>query len=327
MSNGQSASISGFVVDGTSGSLTAVSGSPFAEASAQPLWLAAAQRQLFFSSSTPPGIAAPTVSSSGALSAVSGSGTDAIGGIAAAPSGTALLVSEVGLQKVQAFGLSAGVLTPLGSGAATGTAPSGVVITPSGSFVYAANNGDDTVSAYKFDAGSGNLTANGTVQLAVTGVTTIGPYRMLVDPAGKFLFVSSTAGYVFEFAIDSSGGLTPVGSPLAVAPGDTVAGMSVDPSSKFFYVVDRSAGTMFGYTIATDGTLAAISGFPVNTGSRSTSAPESVVVEPGGKFLFVTNRNDNSVTSFTLGASGKATLLATQTTNIGTTPIDLAIVH
>lgn len=117
------------------------------------------------------------------------------------------------------------------------------------------------------------------------------------------------------------------GLPLAIAPGDTLAGMAVDPSSKFFYLVDRSAGTIFGYTIATDGTLAAISGFPVNTGSRTISAPESIAIETGGKFLYVTNRNDNSVTSFTIGSGGGLTLLATQTTNIGATPIDLAIVH
>lgn len=328
VTNAQSKNISGFVIDSTTGALTAISGSPFAEAATSPLWVASANRKLYFSSSSPTGIASPTVSSSGTLSTVSATTTDTVGGLAAVSSGSAVLATLVGLRQVQAYTVSSGVVTTFGTGAATGAEPSSVAITPNDNFAYVANTGDDTISSYKFDSATGNLTANGApVALSVGGVASVGPYRMTVDPGGAYLFVGSTSGYLFVFSIDGSGNLAPAGAALAVAPGDTLAGMAVDPSSKYLYVNDRSAGTMYGYEIGSAGALSAISGMPVNTGLRSTSGPESIAIDSGGKFLYVSNRNDNTAGAFAIGSSGGVTPLATTSYATGTTPVDLTVVH
>jgi 6-phosphogluconolactonase len=328
VTNAQSKSIAGFTIDSTSGALTAVTGSPFSEAATAPLWIAAAGRKLYFSSATPTGIASPTIDSSGKLSTVSATTTDTVGGLAAVSSGSAVVATLVGLQEVQAYTVSNGVVTTFGTGAATGAQPSSVALTPNNSFAFVADTGDDTISAYKFDSATGNLTANGApVALSVGGVASVGPYRMTIDPAGAYLFVGSTSGYLFVFSIDASGNLTPAGAPVAVAPGDALAGLAVDPGSKYLYVNDRSAGTMYGYDIGSGGALTPISGMPVNSGLRPTSGPESIAIDPGGKFLYVTNRNDGAVNAFTIGSSGAVTAQPTTSYATGNTPVDLTIVH
>ena len=95
-------------------------------------------------------------------------------------------------------------------------------------------------------------------------------YRIISDPAGNFLFISSSGANpgasLFVYAINSStGALTPVpGSPFASQffnPGT----ITTDGLGRFLYVCNDTThgGSSFeGYTIAANGALALIPGGP-----------------------------------------------------------------
>src|SRR5271165_3536023 len=54
-------------------------------------------------------------------------------------------------------------------------------------YLYAANNGDDTVSAYKLNATTGALAAISGSPFA----TDVGPISVAISPLGKFLYVAN----------------------------------------------------------------------------------------------------------------------------------------
>lgn len=110
-----------------------------------------------------------------------------------------------------------------GSPFAAGSAPTHVTVDPSGRFVYTANAGDGTVSAYTINASSGALTpvygspfASGNQAIWVA-----------VDPSAQFAYVTCNCGNVWAYSINSStGALTQIsGSPFAA--GAEPAGIAI----------------------------------------------------------------------------------------------------
>jgi 6-phosphogluconolactonase len=127
----------------------------------------------------------------------------------------------------------------------------------------------------------------------------------LVEFAYAVNFSSNT---ISAYAVNAtSGALTPVaGSPFATgANPDSIA---VDPSGKFAYVTSNgepNSGSIFiyGYTInATSGALIPIAGSPFSGGPN----PTAVTVDPTGKFAFVTNQGDGTVSAFRINVTSGA---------------------
>jgi len=142
------------------------------------------------------------------------------------PDGNFVLAANQGSNNVAVFSLDAttDVLTPVpGSPFASGLNPGPLAIAPpllagisaSGKFVFVANTGDNSLSAYSIDS-TGTLTP-------VTGSpiplgSTAQPSSVAVDPGGKFVYVSILPQQIAGFALDAStGALTPItGSPFSV---------------------------------------------------------------------------------------------------------------
>ncbi len=160
-----------------------------------------------------------------------------------------------------------------------------MAITPTGKFVFVANNESGNVWVYSV-ATSGALKP-------VKGspfVTVAHPSGIAVDPTGKFAYVAS-AGYgspgkVSGYSINATtGALAPVkGSPFQA--GTTPYGVAVDPTSKFVYVTNYGSKNVSAYTIdASSGALTAVKGSPFGAGTE----PEGIAVDPKGTFAYVTN--------------------------------------
>ncbi len=100
----------------------------------------------------------------------------------------------------------------------------------------------------------------------------------------------------------STGALRAVaGSPFAA--GTNPDSVTVDPSGRFAYVAnfcvsgnDCSVGTVSAYTInSSTGALRAVAGSPFAAGN----GPGSVTVDPSGRFAYVANSGDNTVSAYT----------------------------
>ena len=106
---------------------------------------------------------------------------------------------------------ASGALIPSTTSEVTvGDQPTAVAVDPSGKFAYVVNRADNSVSVFKIDPNTGNLTPNGGI--VATGVQ---PFRIVADAAGKFAFVVNEDAGVSVFEINSNGTLTAEGITFA----------------------------------------------------------------------------------------------------------------
>jgi 6-phosphogluconolactonase len=173
-------------------------------------------------------------------------------------------------------------------------------------YVYVSNTTADNISEYSVDATSGALT-----QLAQSPLTTgKEPWGIAIDPKGGFLYVAdyNELGSVSAYTIDaSSGELTAVaGSPFAT--GAQPVGVAISSNGKFLYTANQNSGSGSGSVSAftinpTSGALTPIAGSPFGAGD----SPEYAVVDPKGKFIYVTNNGSNNVSAYKIASSGALT--------------------
>lgn len=189
-----------------------------------------------------------------------------------------------------------GALTSAGTAVPAMSAPGSVTVDPTGRFAYVAGSSD--ISVYTINPTTGALTAGTSVAV---GTGTL-PKSIAIDPSGQHAYVANKGtGTVSVYSINqTTGALTAVGSP--VTAGTSPQSVTVDPFGKFVYVANEGAsantvsGTISVYTRdSTTGALTA--GTDVAAMGRSLS---SVVVDPLGKFAYVTNRLDGTVTVFAI---------------------------
>jgi 6-phosphogluconolactonase (cycloisomerase 2 family) len=118
------------------------------------------------------------------------------------------------------------------------------------------------------------------------------------NPGGK---TTSTAnpGWVFGFSVGSGGALTPApGSPWTA--GIRPSAIASDPTNRFVYVTDYTSGALIAYTILDLNTpqvkLSFLSNGPFKTGNE----PSAITIDPRGKFIYLTNQLDNSVSAYAI---------------------------
>jgi 6-phosphogluconolactonase len=232
--------------------------------------------------------------------------------------------SNASLTKVPGSPFSTGA-TPLpGTGTQTAT-PNALAVTPSGKFVYVANQGQNTVSAFQV-TGSGALTSLAgreppfAVGSAPSGVT--------IDPSGKFLYVANSgssnvsAFVVCATALPGCGGSTDgnlvevPGSPFSAGLGPVA--LAVDPSDNFLYVVDSNSNQLSGYRInPSTGALTPLATTAVSTGTF----PFAIAIHPAGNYLYVSDNGADTISGYHLvvqsGVLGPLTAVASSTRPAG----------
>ena len=150
---------------------------------------------------------------------------------------------------------------------ATGLSPVAITIDPTSQFVYVANSGDNTVSAYTLSLASPYMTQIGS---AVAAWTT--PSAIVAEPYGRYLYVANSGdNTISAYSINAfTGALTPITGTFS-APGEPVA-LSVSNDGRYLYVIEKSAGELQQFTINADGTLTNAGGAGLGTAPTSITA-------------------------------------------------------
>jgi 6-phosphogluconolactonase len=195
-----------------------------------------------------------------------------------------------------------------GTGTAAGANITSVTITcvNMGQFAYTANNQSSSVSQWKIDPATGNLAAAG-ANIAVGP----SPDAVSLAPNGKWAFIATKSGLmIYAFSIDpTSGALTAVpGSPFTNSQfvnGHPNPDIAVDPTSHYLYLASLIDGTVGGFAIdQTTGALTSLPGAPYAAGTGAGAIP---AFSPNGKFLYVMNQTDNTVSAYTVNSDGSLT--------------------
>src|ERR1700690_4423049 len=235
-----------------------------------------------------------------------------------------------------------------------GNSPSSAVLHPSGKFLFVANAADSTISLFTINASSGSLTE----VLPRTNTAGLSPGFMTMDSGGTYLFVADPVGDAVEsFQIGAAGGVAPVSSiSLGASPGALVlvssgllfvplpnfsdiavlsenagvlqsvglypvatgvGGVAGDPGTKFLYATNPAANTVSGFAIQAGGALTAVPGLTSGTGTT----PLAALVDTTGKFLYVINTGNGTVSQFTIdGTTGALTAFLSASVGVGTDP-------
>jgi 6-phosphogluconolactonase (cycloisomerase 2 family) len=189
---------------------------------------------------------------------------------------------------------SNGALTDNGTAIGTGSVPSAIAITPSGSALFVANSGANNISSYTIDS---DFTLTAASATTPTGTT---PTGLAIDPGGKFLFVANQASSSISVFTINGTGLTPVaGSPFTTIPtglsypnGTLPAAVAVSASGKFLYVANQLANFVSAFAINT--TSGALTPLGVPFYQDGQISPSGLAVTPNGGFLYVANAGANS---------------------------------
>ena len=224
-----------YSIDPTTGLLTAVTGSPL------PLYTGTAttptvvtptamlitpNNSYVYVSLGPLGVQVLTLGSGGALSTgtaptflppLSTSTTPADYGAASNPTSTFLFVAEIntGLREFS-IGTAGALNAVSGSPYAVGTGPTGVLLDPTGSYVYVANKGSNNISAFTLTSASGKLTAVAGSPFSSGGLL---PISMVNDNTKQYVAVINSGSngatgnndlQLFKFDATTDGKLDPV---------------------------------------------------------------------------------------------------------------------
>jgi 6-phosphogluconolactonase (cycloisomerase 2 family) len=193
------------------------------------------------------------------------------------PSGGFLYITGTGTPGfIEAFALTQGVPNTQNGGVpgspfVTGTGPYGLVIAPSGGFLYTANKLDSSISEFTINA-DGSLTqfANSPIGEQYTG-----PLALLIDKSGKYMYVANQGSTnLAGFSISSAGALSLLtSSPFATGAEPSV--IASDPSGKYLFVGNQSTSAIQSFSLDSgSGTLTSVNTYGLP------GAPTSIAVTP-----------------------------------------------
>jgi 6-phosphogluconolactonase len=349
--NGNNTFLAGFGVS-SSGALSVLSNSPYNNGVAAQS-LAVTPANTFLYAGTTNGIYAYTINSDGSITVLN-SGTavaqdmvatrmqvDSTGGyLLAAGIGTSIQAQAIAIYQINS---TTGLLTALTGSplalytgkatTATVVTPTGMLITPSNSYVYVSLS---TLGVQVLTLGSGGALSTGnavTILPPLSTSTSPSDYGLGSDPNSKFLFVAEINTGLRVFSIGTSGALNEVsGSPYAVGTGPT--GVLLDETGSYVYVANKGSNNISGFALtAASGRLAAISGSPFSSGGL---LPIALVNDNSKKYVAVINsgangasgNNDLQLFKFDTTTDGKLVPVATATTGTEpTNPGSLAASH
>ena len=175
-----------------------------------------------------------------------------------------------------------------------------------GKFIYIYHNGHNVVTGY-------SVGVNGAItQLQGSPFSTgalendggfIGIKEATAVQVGNHLFVSnSESRNISAFAINpDTGFLTSVtGSPFPTGlPFRGQSSLAATPNGKFLYQGFAGQNAIAGYSIASDGTLVGLAGFPMLVGGLF-----NIQVSPDGRFLAIAQWFDRKIAMYRIGNDG-----------------------
>jgi 6-phosphogluconolactonase (cycloisomerase 2 family) len=278
-----------------------------------------------------------SVSTTGALATLSGSpfqlSSAAINGLAVTQ-GNGVLYAAVAGSGI--FGLSingsSGVPSLVNTSALVqDVAPIAITIDPSGKYLLVAGlaNGTAAVGEYAINS-DGTLSEVGGSPVSITfpsgtDTTNLSITSMAVAPNSSYVFVTMGQLGVAPLPFNTSGSLS--ANAVLLTPKATSGvsnqdlGVAVNPTSTALFVGETNAGVRV-FTISSNNTFTEISGSPFAAGGQ----PRSLAFDGTGDYLYVANSSDNTISGYSVLASGSLTPLSgSPYSSVGAQPNALAL--
>jgi 6-phosphogluconolactonase len=293
---------------------------------------------IYVGNSNDPYIAGFGVSSSGALSVLSGSPYNngvAAQSLAVTPANTFLYAGTTNGIYLYAINSNGSIaIQNKGSAVAQDMVATQMQVDSTGNYLLAAGFGTaigaQAIGIYTINTSTGLLTAvTGSPLALYTGngstPTVVTPTGLLITPNNSYVYVSLSTLGVQILTLGANGALSAGSTPSLLLPTSTSTspvdrGLASDPLSAFLFVAETNTGLRV-LSIGTGGSLKEVSGSPYAAGT----GPTGVLLDTTGSYVYVANKGSNNISAFTLtAASGKLTAVAgSPFASGGTNPIAL----
>jgi 6-phosphogluconolactonase (cycloisomerase 2 family) len=186
-----------------------------------------------------------------------------------------------------------------------------MVVSPDGNWLLGLDQTPDgnlvTIDEYAISS-TGQLTAAAGAQYALTGGATIVPNGIAVSPNGDYVAVALGTGGDVLFSFNTTTGvLTQVNQIDTGSDSGADQAVAFDSTSSILFVAQSGTGAgVVPFVISNGGaTLTSVSGAPFATGAGASS----MVVDSTGKYLYVGNKVDSTISGFAIGSGGVLTAL------------------
>jgi len=209
-------------------------------------------------------------------------------------------------------------ISPFGVTADNGTY--GVVVSPNGKNLYAANFIGGSLSQFGIGAG-GTLSPK---TPAAVGANS--PRAVAVRPDGQSVYAVNLITYtVSQYTAGAGGKLRPK-TPATVATGHYPEGVAVSPDGQSVYVSNSYSGegrngTISQYNVGSGGKLSPKSPATVAAGRE----PFGLAITPNGKNLYVANSGGNDLWQYSVGPGGKLSPKSPARVATGAAPVAVAV--
>ncbi|HEX7664224.1 MAG TPA: beta-propeller fold lactonase family protein, partial [Polyangiaceae bacterium] len=227
---------------------------------------------------------------------------------------------RVGAYSVDA---TSGALTYLSGVSSQGNGPAFLSVDPSGKYVLVANYGDGGIAVLPIQSDGKLGTPTDTRNAGKNA------HMMIADASDKYVFVPCLGSdYVAQYTFDASTGtLSPNTPPTFSMPAKSgPRHLALHPNGKWAYLVSETSSSITSLTISATGTLGnAVTQTTVPGTFKGKNTDAEVVVHPSGKWVYASNRGDDSIAIFAVDATN-GTLTPTGTTKTGgKTPRSFAV--
>jgi len=245
-------------------------------------------------------------------------------------------VNENNNGMVSAFAIDAatGNLKLLNQVSSKGSGPCHVSVDKTGKWAFVANYNNGSVAAYPINANGSLGDASATYQHAGKSVIAqrqSGPHAHVaaISPDNRFVWVCDLGlDEVLSYRIEPTKGMVPNDPPFAkVEPGFGPRHVVFRADSKFAYVLGEMAAavTVFSYDAA-KGTMQPVQVVPATPqGYTGPKSGAEIAILPNSKFLYASNRGDNSIAIFKVDAAAGTLTAAGNVPTQGKTPRNFAI--
>jgi 6-phosphogluconolactonase len=224
------------------------------------------------------------------------------GSIVVSPDGRWLLVANAGSDDVSLFALEAGGIVLADRAASGGVTPTSVAVHED--LVYVLNNGTPSITGFRIDDGRLVALEASARRLSADGAD---PAQVAFSPDGRTLVVTERGtDSISTYALDERGyatGPTTIASSGKTPYGfDFTADGTMIATEAFGGAVGAAAAS--SYSLTEPGRLAPVSGSIADTRSEVCWA----AVTNDGRFAYVTNFGDGTISSYAIAADGSIEL-------------------
>jgi 6-phosphogluconolactonase len=206
---------------------------------------------------------------------------------------------------VESFAIAptTGALTRIDGAGAHGRGPAHVSLDATGAWVMVANYGDGTAAVLPISATGHFGAATATVAPGAHA------HEIVAGPGNAVVYVpclgsDRVVAYPFAAATGTLGKAAPAMTPSKAGPRH----IAIAGDGHHAWVVNELASSVTTFAIAGDGTLTpgkTVSSRPAGASGDNSGA--EIAVHPSGRWLYTSNRGDNTIAVFTIGADGAIT--------------------